>query len=783
MKVITGFDCRDSIALVTKENGSRKVKYVDMTDWYFYIKLEDYEKAKPILDKYTGSIVKEAKVGKRYVKVCSLRILKEAVTIDTVRYELANLGVDVFEFDLNKTKRYMIDNNIEIEDDMDILYFDIETDDSKGGIEIGRDRIISFAACSKKKVYFEMGDEKEILEKFVKLIKKYDCLVGWNSEAFDLPYIQMRCQVYGIDYNWKTIIHVDMMQRCFKLYSFQMSLIGLKNFKLNEVARCFLGSQKTELSGMKIHQLEKEKPELLKEYNIQDAKLLLQLDEKLHILPLMINECKMTGSFMNKFYIGELLDNYILRRAKANKIILNSRPNDLEYAALENVQITGGYVAEPLKGLYDDVHICDFKSLYPSIIISWNIGIDTLNKTLTLNGANSLQAFLGPRRIEEVCYLEWTTFLKAEKLRLDPNDEYLQTCNNAFFLKSKPSFYSDTIEELLNLRKEYKKKLKDLTPNTPEYINHHSAEMVIKEMANSMFGITCDKRSRYFNKFVSEGITYTGQYLNKCSSDVVSEIGLKSIYGDTDSLFVIGSPDLDIVKVNQILSERLIRDFHLSKYVVKLEYEKKYRKLLLLEKKTYTGVLSMKDDKPVDMIFSHGTMDIHKTKALIGRKCFTEFTNKIFRENLTIDDAQIYVIALKNKIFTEPLNLDELILTNKISKKIENFKTLSVQARLAKKLIAEGELLEIVENKKGYGTRLEYIMVNIDGKREGELQDHMTHEPDRVYYWDVQIYAPIKRVLECVWPDFDWKKYLGELNPQPKVKKTRAKKVKQQKLL
>jgi DNA polymerase elongation subunit (family B) len=769
MKLITAWDTRTGICVVTKETGVRKEKHIDFSDWYFYILLEDYDKAKPVLDKYyDAGLVKKIQPGKKYVRVLCFRIVREEPSIDSLRYDLLNLNVEVFEFDLTKSKRYMIDNNIEIEDDMRVLYFDIETDDSKGGIEIGRDRIISFAACDDKKTYFKTGEEKKILQAFVNLIKRYDVITGWNSEGFDLPYIQMRCEKYGIKYNWRSIIHVDLMQRCFKLYAFQMALIGLKNFHLNEVARCFLNSAKTDLGGVKINVLERENPELLKKYNINDAVLLLRLDKKLNIIPLMVKECCMTGSFMNKFYIGELLDNYILREAKAEQLILQSRPSDIEYEKLADVNVTGGYVAEPKTGLYNHVHICDFKSLYPSIIIGWNIGIDALNKTLTVEGTKAMATFLGLRKIEEIDYETWKTFLQAEKIRLDPNNEFLQTCNNAFFSREKQSFYSKLVEGLLNLRKEYKKKLKGLTVNTPEYINHHSAEMVIKEMANSMFGITCDKRSRYFNKPVSEGITYTGQYLNKCSAWLATQDKLTPIYGDTDSIFITGTEDFneEIVKINTDLSKLLETDFKVFKNVVSLEYEKKYRRLLLLEKKRYTGLLSIKDGKEIDLIHSRGTEDIKKSNAIIGRRIFTEFTNKILRTDVTSDEARKYVVDLKEHIFKDNLSVEDLTLINKISKRLEDYKTLSLHGRLAKRLIAEGKLLPIVENRKGYGTRLEYVIVDVNGKREGVLADEFAGECDRIYYWNVQIYAPIQRVLECVWPAQDWGLYLGPISKQ-----------------
>lgn len=761
-KVLVGWDTKDGICLVHKDNGFREMEYLKV-GWYFYILKTDLEKAMPILKLYGSQrLVTKLTRGEQYIKVHAIRQTKEEPSIDSLRRDLYLAGVDVYEFDINKTKRYIIDNDIQIEDNLKILYFDIETDDSVGGIVVGRDRIISWAATDGEKTYYETGDEKKILKKFIKVIEGYDIISGWNSEFFDLPYIQMRCEKHGIRYQWKSLLHVDMYQRCFKIYGYEANIIGLKNFSLNEIAKAFLGITKTELEGVKIHVLEKENPELLKEYNINDAKLLYQLDTKLNIIKLMIQECAWTGSFLNKFYIGELLDNYILKEAKKQNKVLHSRPSDIQYAEYETMKIVGGFVAEPVKGLYKDVHVCDFKSLYPSIIVGWNIGIDALDVELSKLGESALTTFLNGRKIEEVQFNEWFNFLMSEKKRLDPDNKYIQTANNAYFKREVQSFIGDLVQKLLDSRAEYKKKLKILEFDTPEYNNTYAAERVVKEMANSMFGITCDKRSRYFNKYVSEGITYTGQMLNKMSSQITRELGGNPIYGDTDSIFVTQIPDMNktIVDINNELKLRLNTNFGLRRNIVSLEFEKTFSKFILMEKKRYTGLLSMKDGKAINKIFSRGTEDAKKSSIKLSKKTYLELINIIFNSST---DAEIieYIKKLQHMLLYEPVDLKDLLLITKVSKEIESYKTLPLAARLADRLIREKKILPIVESEKKVGTRLEYIVVNENGKNEGKLIEEKP-EFDRDYYWRVQIFAPLRRVLECTHPHIDWSRYETE---------------------
>lgn len=770
MKVLTGWDTEKGICLVTKESGKRAMSYIDYDEWYFYILKEDLPKAKDILNVYrAGGLIRDAEILDTHIKIYAKHEVKQEPSLITLRAAFERADVQVFEFDLTKTKRYIIDNNVEIETELSKLYFDIETDDTIVGLMVGRDRILSWAAIDDQgKVFYESGDEKTILEKFVKLIQKYDIISGWNSDQFDLPYIQIRCEKHNIKYKWRSLLHVDMMQRCFKIYSYEANIIGLKNFSLDEVARAFLDKKKVEHEGFKIHELFESYPDKLKEYNIQDAQLLYDLDTKLNIIELMIQECKWTGTFLNKFYIGELLDNYILRSAKQKNKILESRASDAQLEELEKISIAGGFVAKPILGVYKHVNICDFKSLYPSIIVGWNIGIDSLDRILTVDGANALTKVLEGRKIEEMPFTEWQTFLQAEKRRLDPHNEYIQTANNAFFKRSVPSFIGDLVENLLNERKEYKKKLKILEFDTPEYNNTFAAERVVKEMANSMFGITCEKRSRYFNKSVSEGITYTGQYLNKMTSWLVEQFGLKSIYGDTDSIFVVGIDDLEpkIEEINNVLREKLDTDVGLRKNIVYLEYEKHFSHLILLEKKRYTGILTMKDGKAINKIFSRGTEDVKKGNLKLSKQTFNELTLKLFDDNFTVKDAIEYIKQLRYKLAYDIIDPEHLVLVNRVSKQIEHYKTLSLHARLAKRLIKTKVILPIVESAKKVGTRLEFIVVDVNGKNEGILLSEFKGEWHREYYWQVQIYAPLKRLLKIAHPTVDWDKF-DELIEQP----------------
>ena len=761
MKAINAWDSNNGICVVEKLEGKRVCTYINDVDWYFYVLTSSLETTKELFREYyrLGFLIKKEILGE-YTKIYAKK--QDRDLVEKFRNEAYLKGVELFEFDLSVSKRYLIDNNIPIETDLNILYFDIETDDSIGNIEVGRDEILSWSACDNNgKTYQKYGDEAKILRSFVKTIEKYDIIAGWNSEDFDLPYIQLRCEKYGIKYNWKSIIHLDMLQRAHKLYSYDATHIGLANFKLNTFSKFFLGETKTELDGVKIHELYKTNIDLLMEYNLNDAILLKNLDAKLKIISLMVAECELTNSFLNKFYVGELLDNYILRDAKSKGVILHSKAGKSQLDDLRDMEIAGGYVKAPLKGFYEAVHICDFKSLYPSIIVGWNIGIDALNVELTENAQEAFMSFLDDGKIEEKSYVEWDAFLKAEKQRLDPENKYIQTANNAFFRRDKDSFVAQIVQRFLDLRAEYKKKLKVLEFDTTEYNTTYANERVYKELANSMFGITCEKASRYFNKHTSEGITMTGQFLNKKSAYIAEQLGLKVIYGDTDSIFVVGINDFgdSIDKINATLKETLEADFGLMHNIVFLEYEKKFKKFIMLEKKKYSGLLEMKDDKPVNMIYSRGTTDVQKSNTIFGRETYLKVIDLLFAEKLDVKSIINYILKIKDDLYASKIPLLNLVKHVRISKDVDEYKSETQNKRFVSRLLKEQKILPIVTSTKKIGTRLDYIVISKNGRNESALLEEVTDDANFDYYWIKEIYAPIKRVLQVALPTVDWDEY------------------------
>ncbi len=803
IRPIVGWDDLKKIYFVYRDaEKNKKIYTIENFEWYFCIRTKDYiERKSEIKDlDYKTSLEKheefinnrlqetwierEHAIKKVEKEGDFVRIYCDRSNINTIRFlkRLQDAQFETRESDLSILKRYMIDNLVEIEEDLSILFFDIETDDTEPGIVIGRSRIVSWAACdSSDKKFFSMLEndsdesEKSLIKKLLRKFMEYDLIVGWNSNQFDIAYIQSRIDTLGItgeNFNessdnlnqttyWKKVVHIDLMQRLIKLFGPMMTVVNLTGFSLNEVAKVFIGEQKLEREE-KIHILYKTDPEKLKKYNLKDVKLLFKINEKLSTIPLMIKECAWTGTFLNRFYIGELLDNYILREASHQNFHLKARPRWDEND--EEQQIRGGYVMEPKTGLYDNIRTLDFKSMYPSIIVGWNIGQETLVEgRISRTAQEDFLKWIKGRKIDLVPYDEWNEFLLKENKKLNYDNLYLQTANNQYFRREKPSIVAGLVKRLLQERKAYKKQQLDSEYNSIEYKNSQAAQEAVKEMSNSMYGITADKQSRYFDSRIAEAITMTGQFLNRTSRSLLEKIGYPVIYADTDSLFTIVESDQEMAKaiidLNKNLSKHLIERYHFSENIIFVEYEKKFRKFIMLDKKRYAGHLIEIDGKKVDSILSKGTENVRKSSIDFTKRKVNECLDLLVKQDKNEKFMKKWIRDLKEYVLTKDISGIDLAITMKLSKPTSSYKSKPPHVRLAEKLIENKEILETYEGKHVWGQKIEYIIVDSKNKNEAILLRDFKGIWDRKYYWDVQIYAPLMRILKVVWPKSNWEEH------------------------
>ena len=729
IKLVNAWNEGRDIVLLTKENGQKKTMKITNFDWYFFVKLADYNKMgnqfwNALLKRENHGYIKKVVPDGEYVKIYvdNINIPFDSDYPDDKIKLLRVLElnkVQTYDADIQSYKRWMLDrNDIEIDDNLDVKFIDIETDDSTGEIVIGREKIFSFAAydMAGNQYYVCEDNERDTLLKIKEILEHTDIICGWNSKNFDLPYIQVRFAKNGIPFNWKMIQHFDLMWRFIKLFAYNAQLTS---FSLNNVAKAFLGEEKLKIDK-KMWELFANDRETLKKYNMRDVELLWKLENKMNSVSTALLECKICKSFLSRFYIAELLDNYILREATGVKW-----PTPIEHT--ESLPYVGAFVLDPEVGLYEDVYCFDFKSLYPSIIKTLNISIES-------------------------------NIDKKEGEALGTNT--IKTINGVYFKKDVGAI-PRIIEKLLDERSKLKKQLKTVKPGSIEYNALYASQAVIKELGNSMYGILGYRRGRYFKLEFAEAITLTGQFAIKESTKYLqAKYNADVLYGDTDSLFVKFKTKMSNEEVENIRQEiddnigKLMKsEFNAEKSHLTIEFEKHYKTLLLLDKKKYIGLVDWQDDQPQDKIHGRGVEVIKKDTIEYARTLQKELIDNLLRNMPPKQDIEQWAAIQKKKYIETELTKDDLIINIRISKPLDTYKNPElIHVKIARQMTKNNQPFFL-------GMSVPFIVTSCSPRLDGIYAEDFKGEYDKKYYWNNRIWPMLARLLYVTYPKSNWSRF------------------------
>ncbi|MDO8643271.1 MAG: DNA polymerase II [Candidatus Woesearchaeota archaeon] len=469
-------------------------------------------------------------------------------------------------------------------------------------------------------------DEKELLEKFTKAIKELDpdVLVGWNVIDFDLALLRDKYKQYGlpmvlgrmpgeckldIQENYFSDSKADFLGRQVLdgIHLMKGAFVKLEDYKLNTAAKHFLGKEKTivgEDRFLEIHSLYTENPQKLVEYNIHDAELVIEILEKSNVLGLAMRRSMLAGMFLDRVKSSVAsLDFVYISEARKRKLVVPSGG----YAE-RGERIKGGFVQESKPGVYKNILVLDFKSLYPSIIRTFNIDPKSYVPPNQRHLFNSSQAIIAP--------------------------------NGAMF-KNEDGILSDILKTLWAQRDAAKKRKDTL------------ATHAIKILMNSMFGVLANPSCRFYNLEVANAITHFGQHINKLTTKKINEKGYEVIYGDTDSVFV--NPKKDTSEESNKIGEELqtyINDFYKNhvtetyhrKNVLEIQFEKLYSKFLMPRvrgtdvgaKKRYAGIRVVDGKEKLEFV---GMEVVRRDWTELAKKFQTDVLNLVFRD----EDPSIYI--------------------------------------------------------------------------------------------------------------------------------------------
>ena len=485
----------------------------------------------------------------------------------------------LYECDVDKLTRVLIDvykESDETPDYHNIVYFDIECE--IGGtltteyIKTAPMKITSIALYDNtcKKHYCLILDEKEqldekeyddkriipfktekhLLSKFLDIWEEVDptIITGWNSGFFDIPYLYYRlCNVLGNNEalrlsplrklnftEWDVsqpieiggINHLDYML-LFKKYIVKQE----PSYKLGDIGEKYVKLGKIEYEG-NLDKLFRENIDEFIKYNIRDVEIIIELEEKLKFIDLTVILCHLCHVPYEQIYLSTILnDGAILTYLKRKNIVSPNKPTTINPALKDttNDDYAGGYLKDPVPGLYEWVIDLDFTSLYPSIIRSLNIGIETLIGRIVNGGKydnqwtfNELQN-MDPNDLVSIEKLnkDFTTSrtqVTIKKLiELIVDNKWIVAASGAIFRTDKSSVVCEVLTDWFNKRVEYKnlmkKSYKEGDKVKGEFYDRRQHAMKI--LLNSVYGCYAINSWRYTDghKIISSAITLTGQRL------------------------------------------------------------------------------------------------------------------------------------------------------------------------------------------------------------------------------------------------------------------------------
>lgn len=691
------------LSLRTPE-GKKEFKFINKFRPYFYIK-------KQTLLKYKAPMISDVDFQEYksiYGDVVKKCFMRRPSDIWTIRKFYEEKGIDpykeLFESDLAFDLRYAVD---EVENNektnYKIMTFDIETDCLNGfpKKENPVEPIICVAVhdnySNKMNSYawrediephvesyangnvFYYNNETDMLQDFIEYWNSVDADIvsGWNL-AFDTGYLVARLQRLNLDIGLlstlneaefniirdadglKTNSPVRIRKKGeleilgvvlfdgFTAYK-KMHFGELSSYSLNSIAADELGEEKD-----KVHNTgevwRKDIKELI-DYNRKDVDLTVRINIKCKLISIFEDIKNFAGvrNLNDCFAASRIHETRIMK--KYRHLVFPNKPAFQEKS--EETMIKGAFVRESVPGLYSNVVVFDAKSLYPSIIYTFNLSKEMISQTegSLINGIR----------------------IKQQPKGIMPS----------------------MIKDLVSLKDRMKKEVEGTGQDVADKM------FAIKTFINSFYGINALTNFRLYEKQIAENITYLGrQIVTKLGTEIETKYNYKCIYGDTDSLFI--EIPSSIADENENREYVVARGKEVQNYIngllpniiselggdasdstMFIEFEKVFKKILFMgksgsksddgAKKRYAGHIIWLDDKIVDKIKLVGVASRRSDVSDLSRKMQAEVFDLVLKGKPS-NDVVLLLRNLMNEMKTNKLSLNDCALPVKLNKAMEEYK-------------------------------------------------------------------------------------------------------------
>jgi DNA polymerase-2 len=621
-----------------------------------------------------------------------------------------------------------------------VLSFDIETDPRADRLlaiacyGMGVDEVVIVDQLGRQMPERAIGvpSEKDALLYFCDLVKRLDpdILTGWNVIDFDLTVLQKTASRVRCDFELGRgagNMRIRAAEGYFgsgsatipgRLVLDGMDLvrgafIKLDEYSLDAVAHEILGEGKTFVSrGQdKVQEILDNYAHGLEAFALYartDARLALQIVEKLDLISLAFARSALTGMTADRVAASiASFDFLYLSELEQKRIAAPS----VAHPGQNRIAQGGGAVFEPIIGIHENVWVCDFKSLYPSIIRTFNI--DPLS------------------------------YAQGQVTASGGVDDVLQTVDGVRFSKT-PGILPSLLDKLFEERARAKAE------------NNSVASQAIKILMNSFYGVLGTPACRFYNPHIANAITGQGRSLLHWSKVWFESRGYRVLYGDTDSVFVSSGIEdgADATKVamnlitdfNHELTDYLASNFGVES-VLELEFEKLYSRLFLAKtrsgsqgaRKRYAGVKS--DPNNQDEIEFVGMEVVRRDWTDLAKNVQRNLFTRLFQG----EEVASYLVSVVRSLRAGELD-EQLIYSRGLRKGVETYiVNVPPHVQAVKKAQARDRNLE--------APRVVRYTMTLEGPELIEFD--ASAEPDREHYLEKQVKPVAIPVLEALGLDFD----------------------------
>ncbi len=574
-----------------------------------------------------------------------------------------------------------------------------------------------------------LESETQMITELNRIMKERDpdIIMGYNSDQFDLPYLKERAKVLGLRLPWgrdgsepairrpkggSTVdirgrMHVDVYQ----IVEFMAGIGAINTFKLDleSVYEAVLGKEKVKIDHMKISEEWRDGDlERLATYNLQDAEACLEIG--LEFLQLYVEIARLTFSNLynaTRFSPSQIVENRLIYEAFKRGKVVPKKPKEEVVRARLRTTYQGAFVKEPVPGLHERIVVFDFRSLYPTIIISHNVDPDTVN----------------------------APYCSPEEAYVSPAGHY--------FCKSPKGLIPSMLEVVLEERFRYKAEMKKHERGTREYKVLYAKQQALKIIANSTYGYMGFARARWYCRECAEAITAWARQYIKMTMEEAERFGFKVIYGDTDSIFCVmpegwGDEKIQefLERVNSKLPPPMALDFE-GKYVRGIFITK--RRGERAAKKKYALV----DEK--GRLKITGLEYVRRDWAVIAREVQRKVLEYILRDG-DVEGALRYVRKVIDDLRAGKVPKEKLIIYTEIQKPLDAYEQKGPHVMAALKARRRGKRVDV-------GTIIGYIITKRGGSisDKAELAEFVEEgDYDAEYYVNNQVIPAVLPIFETL---------------------------------